>query len=127
MTPRSCRWRVLPYWQRQFDRLGAKARRAAWFQSGLAQAEIASIRARIETEGPLSTHAFETKAESREMWARPPHKKALDQMWYAGDLATCYRENFVKFYNLPERVFPAPLRRRPSRSFRRGLALPRGA
>ena len=40
------------------------------------------------------------------MWARPPHKKALDQMWYAGDLATCYRENFVKFYNLPERVFP---------------------
>jgi hypothetical protein len=101
---------VLPYWQRQFDRLGAKARRAAWFQSGLAQAEIASIRARIETEGPLSTHAFETKAESREMWARPPHKKALDQMWYAGDLATCYRENFVKFYNLPERVFPAPLR-----------------
>ena len=101
---------VLPYWQRQFDRLGAKARRGPWYQSGLAQTEIANIRARIEAEGALSTHAFETKAESREMWARPPHKKALDQMWYAGDLATCYRENFVKFYNLPERVFPAALR-----------------
>ena len=38
------------------------------------------------------------------MWARPPHKKALDQMWYAGTLATCHRENFVKFYDLGERV-----------------------
>ena len=38
------------------------------------------------------------------MWARPPHKKALDQMWYAGALATCHRENFVKFYDLGERV-----------------------
>ena len=40
------------------------------------------------------------------MWARPPHKKALDQMWYAGELATCFREHFVKHYNLPHRVFP---------------------
>jgi hypothetical protein len=30
-------------------------------------------------------------------------------MWYAGELATCYRQNFVKFYNLAERVFPAHL------------------
>lgn len=101
---------VLPVWQRQFARLGAKAASAAWYQSGLGQAEIAAIRARIEAEGPLSTHAFDTKAASREMWARPPHKKALDQMWYAGDLATCKRENFVKFYNLGDRVFPAQLR-----------------
>ena len=101
---------VLPHWQRQFTRLGAKAA-GAWYQSGLAQAEIAAIRARIEAEGPLSTHAFDTKATSREMWARPPHKKALDQMWYAGDLATCKRENFVKFYDLGARVFPSQLRR----------------
>jgi uncharacterized protein YcaQ len=61
----------------------------------------------------LSTHAFDTKVQSREMWARPPHKKALDQMWYAGDLATCYREAFVKYYNLGERVFPAHLKEGP--------------
>ena len=104
---------VLPYWQRQFDRLGQKAAASDWFQSGLGQAEIAGIRRRIEKEGALSTHAFDTKAESREMWARPPHKKALDQMWYAGDLATCHRKNFVKFYDLGERVFPSQLRHDP--------------
>ncbi len=101
---------VLPHWQRQFARLGDRAAGAEWFQSGLGQAEIAAIRRRIEAEGPLSTHAFDTKAASREMWARPPHKKALDQMWYAGDLATAKRENFVKFYDLSARVFPSQLR-----------------
>lgn len=104
---------VLPMWQRQFRRLGAKVANADWYRSGLGQAEIAAIRARIEAEGPLSTHAFDTKSKSREMWARPPHKKALDQMWYAGDLATCHRENFVKFYDLGARVFPADLREGP--------------
>lgn len=103
----------LPYWQRQFRRLGARVARHAWFQSGLAQEQVKQIRARIEAEGALSTHAFDTKATSREMWARPPHKKALDQMWYAGDLATCSRQNFVKYYNLPDRVFPAHLRDSP--------------
>lgn len=101
----------LPYWQRQFKRLGDKAANASWFQSGLAQEEIKNIRKRIELEGALSTHAFDTQIEGqREMWARPPHKKALDQMWYSGELATCFRENFVKFYNLAERVFPAQYR-----------------
>lgn len=97
---------LLPLWQVQFRRLGERAARAAWYQSGLGKQEIARIRDRIAQEGPLSTHAFDTKAESREMWARPPHKKALDQMWYAGRLATSHRENFVKFYDLGERVFP---------------------
>lgn len=105
---------TLPAWQRQFRRLGDKAASAEWYRSGLAQGEIANIRARIEREGPLSTHAFDTRAESREMWARPPHKKALDQMWYAGSLATCHRENFVKFYDLGDRVFPALPRVGPS-------------
>ncbi len=100
---------VLPYWQRQFRRLGAKVANSDWYKTGLEQDEVRRIRERIAQEGPLSTHAFDTKAETREMWARPPHKKALDQMWYAGDLATCHRENFVKFYDLGERVFPSEL------------------
>ncbi len=106
---------MLPNWQRQFRRLGDKVSAADWYRSGLGQEEIKNIRKRIELEGALSTHAFETKVEGpREMWARPPHKKALDQMWYAGDLATCHRENFVKFYDLGERVFPHHLRDGPS-------------
>lgn len=96
---------VLPMWARQFRRLGDKAGAHEWYQSGLAQQEVTNIRKRIAQEGALSTHAFETKAVSREMWARPPHKKALDQMWYAGELGTCHRENFIKFYDLGERIF----------------------
>ncbi len=95
---------ILPLWTRRFRDLGARAAQGEWYQSGLGQTEIATIRARIEREGALSTHAFDTKVESREMWARPPHKKALDQMWYAGELATSHRENFVKFYDLGSRV-----------------------
>lgn len=97
---------VLPYWSRQFQRLGAYVARHDWYQSQLAQDQICAILNRIRAEGPLSTHAFDTKTQSREMWARPPHKKALDQMWYAGVLTTCHRKNFVKFYDLAERVFP---------------------
>lgn len=97
---------IYPMWQRQFDRLGKRTAKAAWYQSGLTKGDIRNIRDRIETEGPLSTHAFESLPRSGEMWARPPHKKALEQMWYAGELATSHRENFVKFYDLGERVFP---------------------
>ncbi|MCB1338547.1 MAG: YcaQ family DNA glycosylase [Maritimibacter sp.] len=97
---------VLPFWSRRFRVLGERTARSSWFHSGLGQAEIRAIRDRIAAEGALSTHAFDTKHEGpKEMWARPPHKKALDQMWYAGTLATCHRERFVKFYDLGERVF----------------------
>ena len=95
-----------PLWQQQFWRLGARAANAAWYRSGMDQGEIEALRDRIAAEGPLSTHAFDSAAESREMWARKPHKKALEQMWYAGVLATSTRRNFVKYYDLGERVFP---------------------
>ena len=73
------------------------------------QGEIEALRGRIAAEGPLSTHAFDSAGESREMWARKPHKKALEQMWYAGVLATSMRRHFVKYYDLGERVFlPLP-------------------
>ena len=95
-----------PLWQRQFRRLGERAANASWYKSGMDQGEIAALRDRIAAEGPLSTHAFDSAAESREMWARKPHKKALEQMWYAGVLATSMRRNFVKYYDLGEKVFP---------------------
>ncbi|MGC6452553.1 MAG: winged helix-turn-helix domain-containing protein [Candidatus Puniceispirillaceae bacterium] len=97
---------IYPLWQRQFRRLGDRAAKAAWYRSGMNAGEIAALRDRIAAEGPLSTHAFDSTAEGREMWARKPHKKALEQMWYAGDLATAERRSFVKYYDLGERVFP---------------------
>ncbi len=100
-----------PMWTRQFRRLGERTSRSDWYRQPLSADEIASIRQRISEEGPLSTHAFNTKIEGKkEMWARPPHKKALDHMWYAGELATSHRENFVKFYDLTERIIPEQYR-----------------
>ena len=103
----------LPMWNRQFDRMRAHMDRAGWFKGLPDAAGRAKIKARIAAEGALSTQAFDTKIEGhRQMWSRPPHKLALDYMWYGGELATCHRVNFTKFYDLSERVFPEELRQK---------------
>lgn len=101
----------LPMWRRQFRRMKAKVERSAWYGRHLDEELVAAVKRRIAGEGPLSTHAFDTKLDGpKEMWARPPHKKALDYLWYSGELATCHRDGFTKYYDLAERVFPADLR-----------------
>ncbi len=100
-----------PVWQRQFRRLKEKIDRLKYY-SGMPDARgRAAIKARIAEEGPLSTHAFDSKiVGKKKMWSRPPHKLALDYMWYAGELATSHRESFKKFYDLSERVIPSAVR-----------------
>ena len=102
-----------PMWRRQFRRLEEKVRGWEWHRGMLDEHGRAEICARIEAEGPLSTKAFDTKVEAskRAMWRRPPHKLALDYMWYAGELSTSHRENFTKYYDLTHRVIPDHLRK----------------
>jgi uncharacterized protein YcaQ len=100
----------LPMWQRQFTRKKAEMDRANWLKGLPNKPAREVIKDRIRQEGPLSTHAFDTKPKGpKKMWTRPPHKLALDYMWYCGELATSHRENFTKFYDLSERVFPQDL------------------
>lgn len=100
-----------PYWRAQFERRKARMDAKGWFKTALTKVDLGDIKDRIASEGALSTEAFDTKIDGpKEMWSRPPHKQALDYLWYAGDLATCYRQNFKKFYNLPERVIPDDIR-----------------
>lgn len=100
-----------PMWQRQYRRLGEKVRSSSWHKTPLKPRDVVDIKKRIADEGPLSTRDFDTKITGKkEMWARPPHKKALDVMWYEGTLTTSHRKNFIKFYDLSERVIPAHLR-----------------
>ncbi|VAW06011.1 FIG074102: hypothetical protein [hydrothermal vent metagenome] len=100
-----------PVWQRQFGRMRQKLEQREYYRSTLASDDLYAVKARIEAEGPLSSHAFDTKIiGKKEMWARPPHKRALDHLWYVGDLATSHRENFTKYYDLTERVIPSALR-----------------
>ena len=102
---------MLPMWQRQFRRKKAELDRSGWMKNLPDAAGRAAIKARIREEGALSTHAFDTRVEGeRQMWSRPPHKLALDYMWYTGELATCHRRGFTKVYDLAERVFPDHLR-----------------
>ncbi len=103
----------LPMWQRQFRRKREQLDRSGWFRALPDEGERAAIKARIEAEGALSTKAFDTKTSTPgQMWARPPHKLALDYMWFGGELATCHRVNFTKFYDLAERIYPDHLRAR---------------
>jgi uncharacterized protein YcaQ len=100
----------LPMWRRQFQRKRDQIDEAGWYKNLPDAAGRAAIKDRIAAEGALSTSAFDSKiAGKKEMWTRPPHKLALDYMWYAGELATCHRVNFTKHYDLAERVFPADL------------------
>ena len=100
-----------PMWTRQFRRLEAKVRGWEWHRGMLDADGRDALKARIHAEGPLCTKAFDTKVEGeKKMWSRPPHKLALDYLWYAGELSTAHRENFTKFYDLSERVIPEPMR-----------------
>jgi uncharacterized protein YcaQ len=101
----------LPVWQRQFRRMQQKVSQSSWYGDALDARLLDEITHRIATEGPLSTRDFDTKIEGdKAMWKRPPHKKALDYLWYAGALATSHRGGFTKFYDLAENVFPEALR-----------------
>ena len=100
-----------PMWQRQFARKGNSATNAAYYKTGMKSRDIAAILERIRVEGPLSTHAFDTKIkDGAGMWKRPPHKVELEKLWYAGTLATSHRAGFKKFYDLAERVIPEAMR-----------------
>jgi uncharacterized protein YcaQ len=101
----------LPMWDRQFRRMKAKVGGSKWFGDALDPALLNDVKQRIHDEGPLSTRDFDTKIDGpRTVWQRPPHKKALDYLWYAGELATSHREGFTKFYDLADRVFPVKYR-----------------
>jgi uncharacterized protein YcaQ len=98
-----------PYWQRQFSRKEKNAQKYNW---NMGPDLHTKIKQKIKEEGPLSTHAFDTKRKGKAgMWNHPPHKKALDYMWYAGELSTSHRVNFTKFYDLTERVIPHDVRK----------------
>ncbi len=96
-----------PMWNKQFRRMAEKLGKSNYFKNLPDKKNRDIIKARIKDEGPLSTRAFNTKIiGDKQMWSRPPHKIALDYMWYIGELSTAYRENFHKYYDLSERIIP---------------------
>ena len=102
---------MLPLWQRQFERRRQRVIRWAEHLGDARDGLGAQILNRIRDEGALCTRDFDTQIDGpRAMWDRPPHKLVLDYLWFAGVLATCHRDGFIKHYDLAERVFPKDLR-----------------
>jgi uncharacterized protein YcaQ len=82
------------------------------------------VLARIRNEGALPVRAFEGRSDP--MWGWKPAKRALENMFSAGEVAIAGRQGFQRLYDLPERVIPRALLEAPIPSegeFRRGFAL----
>jgi uncharacterized protein YcaQ len=82
------------------------------------------VLARIRDEGALPVRAFEGRSDP--MWGWKPAKRALENMFSAGEVAIAGRQGFQRLYDLPERVIPRALLEAPIPSedeFRRGFAL----
>lgn len=98
-----------PYWRRQFGRMIEKIMKSRWGAFMPAKKVRDKIYNRVAAEGPLCSGDFEAApgTSRKEGWARPPHKFVLDGLWYGGELATCHRRNFIKYYDTREKVIPA--------------------
>ncbi len=70
------------------------------------------VLARIREGGALPVRAFEGKSEP--MWGWKPEKRALEQLFAAGELAIAGRQGFQRLYDLPERVIPSAFLNAPT-------------
>ena len=62
---------------------------------------------RIDQEGALRSRDIEEDGKSTGgWWEWKPAKRALQQLYFQGDLMVCARQGFQKTYDLPERVLP---------------------
>jgi uncharacterized protein YcaQ len=65
---------------------------------------------RIRAEGPLYSRDFENHGHvSKGMWDGKPAKKALHELFMAGQVMVRARHQFQRQYDLPERVLPQTL------------------
>lgn len=99
---------TLPYWTDQFDKLSNALFSKEW-QNNKDNVQLQNtVLNRIRAEGSLRSKDFtsDKAAVPKAVWSKPPHKKALDYLWFKGDLAVSKRVNFSKYYDLSSRVFP---------------------
>ena len=70
---------------------------------------IEAVLQRIRAEGPLSSVDFEPPPGTKRgtWWDWKPAKRALEVLFWEGELMIAERRNFQKIYDLTERVLPA--------------------
>ena len=104
---------ILPYWQRQFARKANQYEQPGWREGLLNAKDQSELTETIASNGPLASKDFKNhefaKPASSKTWSKPAHKRTLDYLWLKGVLAVSHRRNFVKYYDLADRVYPAEL------------------
>lgn len=83
-----------------------------WFASVSKETEQ-GILTRIRDEGPLRARDFDSpKQAAGNWWNWKPAKKALEKLFFQGELMISSREGMQKVYDLRERVLPAQVNTR---------------
>jgi len=69
---------------------------------------IEAVRREIETRGPLSAGDLSIGGKGQgSWWGWSDGKRALEWLFWAGEVTTATRRGFERVYDLPERVLPA--------------------
>ena len=69
---------------------------------------VQSVLDQVCERGPLTTGMIEGGGErGDDMWAWSPGKRALEYLFWSGDLTARRGSNFERWYDLPEHVLPA--------------------
>lgn len=78
-----------------------------WFAS-VSRKDETEVLDRIRIDGPLRARDFDSvKEQSGSWWNWKPAKKALEKLFFQGDLMIASREGMQKVYDLRERVLPS--------------------
>ena len=97
------------YYTPRMDRIRAVG--PAWLRAWREEHRhvLEEVRRRIETEGALTSKDFEPPPGTRRgtWWDWKPAKRALEILFWQGDLMISERRNFQKVYDLTERILPA--------------------
>jgi uncharacterized protein YcaQ len=68
---------------------------------------VASVLAQVRERGPLTTAMLEGGGQRGEgMWGWSPGKRALEYLFWSGQVTAWRGPNFERWYDLPERVLP---------------------
>ncbi|MCB8819361.1 winged helix-turn-helix domain-containing protein [Microvirga rosea] len=101
----------------------ARAARGEGVYGGLARfgrekrAFIEDVRREIAARGPIGAGELSIGGKSRgAWWGWSDGKRALEWLFWAGEVTTATRRGFERLYDLPERVFPSSVLNAPTPS-----------
>lgn len=101
----------------------ARARRGEGIYGGLARfgrekrAFIEEVRREIETRGPIGAGELSIGGKGQgSWWGWSDGKRALEWLFWAGEVTTAARRGFERIYDLPERALPSEILNTPTPS-----------